>query len=60
MKGVRGDVSAERIPVAALKFDKAAWIFGCTIKRIGAVPRPPADAPVLRRWFAYLNRQEAT
>lgn len=59
MKGARGDVSAERLAVAAVKFHKAAGIFGSTTKRIGAVPRPAGDAPVLRRWFAYLKRQEA-
>jgi hypothetical protein len=28
------------------------------VKRIASVPRPPADAGQLRKWFAYLKRQE--
>jgi hypothetical protein len=59
MKGARADLSAERLAVAARKFGRASRIFGATVKRIVAVPRPPADAGQLRKWFAYLNRQEA-
>jgi hypothetical protein len=58
MDGVRDDVHADRIPLAAHKFSRAAGIFGSTIKKIGRVPRPPADVTRLRKWFSYLNRQE--
>lgn len=59
MDGVRDDVHASRIGIAAHKFSRAAKIFGTTVQRISAVPRPPADAARLKQWFAYLNRQEA-
>jgi hypothetical protein len=59
MKGARADVQAERLAVAAGKFGKATSIFGSTVKRIGAVPRPPADTSRLSKWFTYLKRQES-
>jgi hypothetical protein len=59
MKGVRVDVDAERLAVAAGKFAKATTIFGSTVKRISAVPRPAADAAKLSRWFGYLKAQES-
>jgi hypothetical protein len=59
MKGARSDISAERLAVAAGKFAKATTIFGATVRRISAVPRPSADAATLGRWFVYLNRQES-
>ncbi len=58
VKGVRGDVAAERLGTAAAKFSHAQRIFGATVDEIGAVPRPPADRPTLRKWFGYLGRQE--
>lgn len=58
MKGARADVRKERFPVAAGKFAKATTIFGGTVKRISAVPRPSADTAKLSKWFGYLNRQE--
>jgi hypothetical protein len=59
MKGARGDVSAERLGVAAGKFAKATLIFGSTVKQIAAVPRPPADATKLDKWFGYLKNQQS-
>lgn len=58
MKGVRADIGAERIAVAAGKFGKATRIFGATVKEISAAPRPAADAAKLSKWFTYLTRQE--
>ena len=58
MKGARADLSAERLAVAAGKFGRASTIFGATVKRMSAVPIPPADAVKLGKWFAYLHRQE--
>lgn len=58
MKGVRNDVRAERTKVAAAKFRRGANIFGGTISRIEAVPRPPADVKRLKKWFGYLREQE--
>jgi hypothetical protein len=59
MKGARGDISAERLTIASVKFAKAEAIFGSTLKEIAAVPRPVADTAELREWFAYLKRQNA-
>ncbi len=59
MKGVRADVQAERIAVAAAKFARATRIFGMTLREMQAVQRPPADAPKLAQWFIYLGHQEA-
>jgi hypothetical protein len=59
MKGARADVRAERFALAAGKFAGATAIFGSTLKRIAAVPRPPADAAKLGKWFGYLKTQES-
>jgi hypothetical protein len=59
MKGARTDIRAERLKPATTKFAKATSIFGGTVKRIAAVPRPPADATKLGKWFTYLKRQES-
>lgn len=59
MKGVRADVRAERLGVAAKKFSRATKIFAATVGEISAVPRPPADAERLAKWFTYLGRQES-
>ena len=59
MKGARADVRAERYAVVAKKFAEALSIFGSTLKRITAVPRPSADADRLKQWFTYLKRQES-
>ncbi len=59
MKGARADVSAERLAAAAAKFAQATAIFGGTVKEIGVVPRPAADATKLGKWFGYLKAQES-
>jgi hypothetical protein len=59
MQGAKADLKAERLAVAAGKFAKASKIFGGTVQKIAAVPRPPADAAKLATWFTYLNNQES-
>jgi hypothetical protein len=59
MHGAKADLKAERLSVAAGKFAKATKIFGGTVTKIAAVPRPEADSAKLRTWFTYLNRQES-
>jgi hypothetical protein len=59
MKGAKADLKAERLSVAAGKFAKATKIFGGTVTKIAAVPRPEADAAKLATWFTYLNKQES-
>lgn len=58
MKGVRADIQAERIAVAAGKFAKATKIFTGTVRAMGVVPRPVEDTTKLSRWFGYLKSQE--
>jgi hypothetical protein len=58
MKGARGDIERNLIPVATSKFEKAAKIFGKTISDISVPARPSADTAKLQKWFVYLNRQE--
>lgn len=59
MKGAKADLKAERLSVAAGKFAKATTLFGGTVTKIAAVPRPEADAAKLATWFTYLDRQES-
>lgn len=59
MRGARSDLSAERLAAAATKFAAAASIFGGTVRKIGPVPRPSADAAKLSKWFGYLQAQES-
>ena len=59
VKGVKSDVQAERLAVAAAKLGKAARIFDGTVARISSIPRPGPDATQLAKWFGYLRDQEA-
>lgn len=59
MKGARTDIQREQFATAGTKFAKAQKIFGSTIEKIAAVPRPSADAARLSQWFVYLKRQES-
>jgi hypothetical protein len=58
-KGTKADIKAERFDAAAQKTAKAASIFGSTVDEISKAPRPSADLTKLRKWFAYLRRQES-
>ena len=59
VRGVRSDIRAERLAVAAGKLGRAARIFDGTVGKISAVPRPPQDASHLAKWFGYLKLQES-
>jgi hypothetical protein len=59
VRGVRSDIRAERLAVAAAKLGRAAQIFDGTVGKISAVPRPPQDATHLAKWFAYLKLQQS-
>lgn len=59
VRGVRSDVQAERLGIAAGKLTRAARIFDGTVSKISAVPRPPQDAAQLAKWFGYLRLQES-
>lgn len=57
VSGMRADIRAERLQVAATKFAKAERIFAGTVSSISKVPRPAADKATLTRWFAALGRE---
>jgi len=59
VKGVKSDVQAERLAVAAAKLAKAAHIFDGTVARISGVRRPAIDATQLNKWFDYLRLQQS-
>jgi hypothetical protein len=59
VRGVRSDIRAERLAVAADKLSSAARIFDGTVSKISTVPRPPLDATQLAKWFRYLKLQES-
>lgn len=58
VSGVRADVRAERLKVAAGKFARAQRIFAGTVRSISAVSRPAADRATLSRWFAALGKEQ--
>lgn len=58
VRGVRADVRAERLAVAAGKFARAERIFKNTVRSISVVPRPLPDRATLKRWFAALGKEE--
>ena len=58
VQGVRADVKAERLAVAAAKFAQAGRIFAGTVRAISPLPRPSADQAKLAKWFGYLGEEE--
>jgi hypothetical protein len=56
--GVRADVRAERLMVAAGKFARAERIFDGTVSSISTVPRPAPDRATLKRWFTALGQEK--
>jgi len=59
VRGVRADVRAERLRVAAAKFARARTIFSRTVDSIAAVTRPTDDRDTLARWFKALAKEES-
>jgi len=57
VRGMRSDIRAERLQLAATKFAKAKRIFAGTVSSIAKMPRPGADRATLTRWFAALGRE---
>lgn len=56
--GMRSDVRAERLRLAAGKFARAKRIFARTTGSIAAVPRPGDDDATLARWFKALDLEK--
>lgn len=59
VRGLRSDIRAEHLSVAAHKLSSAARIFDGTVREISSVSRPPLDATQLAKWFDYLRLQES-
>ena len=59
VRGLRSDIKAERLSVAAHKLSSAARIFGGTVREITPVRRPPLDETQLTKWFDYLRLQRS-
>ena len=59
VRGMRADLRAERLAVAASKFSKASRLFAATVHEISPQPRPPADRATLAQWFKYLHQEES-
>jgi len=57
VRGMRSDIRAERLQLAARKFAKAKRIFAGTVSSISKVARPAADRGTLSRWFTALDRE---
>lgn len=58
VRGMRADLRAERLAIAAAKFARALRLFAATVRDISPLPRPSADRSTLSRWFGYLNQEE--
>ncbi len=59
VQGMRADLRAERLAIAAAKFSQASRFFAATVREISPLPRPAADRPTLARWFGYLAQEES-
>jgi hypothetical protein len=58
VQGMRADLRAERLTIAAGKFARAWRLFSGTVSKIAPQPRPAADRAALGRWFHYLRQEE--
>jgi hypothetical protein len=59
VQGMRADLRAERLAIAAVKFSQASRLFAATVREISPLPRPMADRATLARWFHYLAEEES-
>lgn len=59
VKGMRADLRAERLSIAASKFAQASRYFAASVREISTQPRPPEDRATLARWFHYLGEEES-
>jgi hypothetical protein len=57
LKGVRGEVKAGKLKVAAGQFARAATALKKTHGELKAVPQPPADQAKLTKWLGYVETE---
>jgi hypothetical protein len=58
LKGVKANVKAGKLAVAATQFTKAATALHKAIGKLKAVPQPTADQPKLAKWIKYIEEEE--
>ena len=59
VRGMRADLRAERLAIAAAKFSRASHLFAATVREISPLPRPMADRATLTRWFGFLAQEQS-
>ena len=57
LKGVKGEVRAGKLKLAAAQFSKAATALKKTLNKLRAVPQPPADKAKLTKWLGYIKEE---
>jgi hypothetical protein len=57
LKGVRSEVKAGKLKVAAGQFSRAATALKKTVKQLKAVAQPPADQAKLAKWLKYVEEE---
>lgn len=57
LKGVKGEVKAGKLKVAAGQFAQAAKALKKTLTQLKAVPQPTADKAKLTKWLGYINEE---
>lgn len=55
LKNAKSRAQHGKMKVAARQFIHASAAFEATVRKIAAVPRPPADEPRLLKWFKFLE-----
>jgi hypothetical protein len=57
LKGVKGEVKAGKLQVAAGQFSKAAAALKKTLNQLRAVEPPPADSAKISKWLGYVKTE---
>ena len=57
LKGVKGEVKAGKLKLAAGQFAKAATALKKTLNQLKAVPQPSADKAKLTKWLGYIKTE---
>jgi hypothetical protein len=57
LKGVKGEVKAGKLKLAAGQFSKAATALKATLNKLRAVPQPVADKAKLTKWLGYIKEE---
>jgi hypothetical protein len=55
LKGAKERIQRGKLAPAGRQFLRVSRTFGASVRQIAKVPRPPADAPRLRKWLKFLR-----